>query len=409
MSPYQKLAAGRMKAIDKRPYFASAVMALVPREMEGLGTFGVTKGWVLLYDPAQAEEWTVDQIAEVLIHEVGHVLRDHHGRYAMFGLDPRLGNIAGDAEINDDLNAGALPGCPVLPSSFGAKDGLTMEEYYDYLRQHAQAVPQPGDGSGGGGADGGELGEEPGPGWCGSGAGRPLPGEPDDGAGGRSEADQQRVRQAVAADIKRAADKNRGTVPGGWLVWADQQLAPPQVPWPAKLRRAVRRGVRWTSGSADYHYGRPSRRQSALGTGPGKPILPATRSPVPSVVVAVDTSGSMLGEALSAAMAEVAGVLAAVGVGAVIVACDAEVHAIGTARTWREVLPLLKGGGGTDFRPVFEALEARRPKPDLCVFLTDGFGPAPEVPPSFRTIWVLIDGRPPCDWGEQVSISTKKA
>jgi predicted metal-dependent peptidase len=61
------------------------------------------------------------------------------------------------------------------------------------------------------------------------------------------------------------------------------------------------------------------------------------------------------------------------------------------ARTWREVVRHLKGGGGTDFVPVFEAAAHMRPRPEVLVFCTDGMGPAPAEPPyPLRVIWLLV-------------------
>ena len=51
------------------------------------------------------------------------------------------------------------------------------------------------------------------------------------------------------------------------------------------------------------------------------------------------------------------------------------------------------GGGGTDFRPYFEALVDRmqHERPNIIVFATDGYGAAPDVGPvGIETIWLMI-------------------
>ena len=48
-----------------------------------------------------------------------------------------------------------------------------------------------------------------------------------------------------------------------------------------------------------------------------------------------------------------------------------------------------KGGGGTDFRPVFNEVEDRGIDPACVVYLTDGWGVYPEEEPPYPVLWVL--------------------
>ena len=220
---------------------------------------------------------------------------------------------------------------------------------------------------------------------------------------GRSEAEVARIRKQVAEDIKQEATKSRGTVPAGWARWADEQLSPPKVPWRQKLARQARAAVQFQKGMVDYTYSRPSRRQASHGYGIGKPILPTLHAPVPRVAVGVDTSGSMGQHELDQALRETNGVLMAVGAEVEFVACDAEVHVQKKVRNWKDVRANLKGGGGTDFRPVFEAFDKAKPRPDIVIFVTDGYGPAPvEAPANMKVIWLLVGGneQAPATWGE---------
>jgi predicted metal-dependent peptidase len=57
------------------------------------------------------------------------------------------------------------------------------------------------------------------------------------------------------------------------------------------------------------------------------------------------------------------------------------------------------GGGFTDLRPVFEYAKTMSPLPAAIIYLTDGFGEAPEKM-DFPTLWVLTsDGEQPVPWG----------
>jgi predicted metal-dependent peptidase len=440
MQANDKLAAARLLAVTKMPYFKAAILGMVPVKVHGLGTIGVTRKGVMVWDPKALDAWTTEQTAGVLIHEAMHLLRLHADRFDKIKGDAQLWNIAADCEINDDLQAARLPlpndGC--FPNKLGLDEGLTAEEYYRLLEQHVQKqiMKKKGedqekdienDNEDGEGASSGKQGQEKdesgpqgnrvaealgikpgvGSGQCGGCAGNPNEGEEQhDGRTGRNKLELERMRKQVAEEVRKEAEKGRGTIPGGLRRWAEEYLKPPTIPWRQKLARAVRGAIAYRPGAVDLHYTAPSRRQAGIGFGPGKPILPALRAPIPRVSVIVDTSGSMGAGELNTAISETRGVLDACGANVQFCACDAAVHTLQKVRTWKEAVSLLKGGGGTDFRPAFEAVVKDHPKPDVVIFITDGMGPAPEEPPPCKVIWVLVGPyrSTPATWGEIIEI-----
>jgi len=381
---------------------------------------------VLLWDPVAVDKWTLEFLAGVLVHEVGHILRGHAQRAKALGvvsqdgrvLDPRLAkiyNTAGDLELNDDLVlshpecfAAGDPNAGLLPKKFSLPDGLTMEAYYSELRQQAEQQQNQDENDDGGGE--GEPGGEPMRGRCGSCAGNPVDGEPDSRAGGnegRSEVEVARVQKEVAAAVREAAQRGRGNVPAGWARWAEATLTPPKVRWQDKLARVCRNAVAWKAGAVDLQHKTLSRRQWGIGVGPGRPMLPALRAPVPHIGCIVDTSGSMGTDELTAALREVKGIMTGVGAQITFAACDAEVHELKLVSDWRELPKLLKGGGGTHFTPAFEAMARVKRRPNVVVFVTDGEGEAPDQAPAWcRTIWLIVGkhGRRPTTWGEYIEI-----
>lgn len=449
LSVTDKLGAARTFALKRCPYSRAALYALVPTVCEGLGTMAVTDSMLLLYDPAVVDKWSVEELAAVMVgHEIWHVLRMHAKRRG--DKNPKLWNMAGDAEINDDAIAGGwkFPGNPVTPKLIGEKDGLTAEEYYRALEKLAQQAMaeageegeegEAGDGSGEGEGEGGGEGEgdseddAPGKegggegkgkkpqdkpdaagGWCGSCAGRPVPQEPKDAkakkeAGGRTEAEIGRIRERVAGDIRdHVAQKGVGSIPLGLSRWSDEVLKPPTVRWQEKLQRLLRRSLAMQAGKVDTTYNRPSRRQAGVGYGSGRPVLPSFHAPQPEVDIWLDTSGSMGEAELAEAMSETQGILKAVGARARFGACDAEVHSLKHVRTVKEAVALVKGGGGTSFIPIFREIEKARPRPNIAIVFTDGQGPAPAEPPKgTAVIWCLIGPyqQRPCSWGEFIEI-----
>jgi predicted metal-dependent peptidase len=257
---------------------------------------------------------------------------------------------------------------------------------------------QQGDGEGKA-KDGGKLGH----GKCGScSGGDKAQGEddvPDEVKAGKLERDA--VEREVAQAIVDAAAKDPGSVPGEVLLRAQQRLAPSKTPWQNILRRHVRRALNQRNGYTEQTYARQSRRQSMHGAGAGSIVLPTTYDPQVEVAVVVDTSGSMGQQEMQAALAEVDGILRAARSAIRVLSCDKQVHLQGKVTRVAEAAKLLRGGGGTDFRPAFEALAKHRP--GLTIVVTDGYGPAPKDAPRWTdTIWLLVGDytTKPCEWGE---------
>jgi predicted metal-dependent peptidase len=366
-----KLLAARLHAARARPYLATALFALHVVESRHVPTMAVDRHWRCYVSPAFVDRMPVVELAGVWVHEVSHLLRDHHGRSdrvarvrELHGPAERLRmNIAADCEINDDVYGDGLPrpADVVLPQTLGLPAGELME---DYLRQfrlgpYTQGMV-----------------------WldCGSGADG-LEREWDlglDGAHGLSEQERDAVRFRVAQGITARP----GRAPKGWRRWAEEAFHPPQ-PWRELLGAALRSAVSGSGAGDDYSYGRPARRSAGV---PGA-VLPSLRRTPPRVSVVVDTSGSVSDGELGSALLEVAAISRAVGGRrdmVTVVPCDAaagEVHRLCRA----EGIPLT-GGGGTDLRTGFARALASRPRPDVVVVLTDGQTPWPDARPPCRTV-----------------------
>ncbi len=160
--------------------------------------------------------------------------------------------------------------------------------------------------------------------------------------------------------------------------------------WRSILRRTfvVERAVR-------HDYLRPNRRfPHRVGEIPGR----TRRPPRPKLLVGIDTSGSMTGEVLDRVTREVRRLAAHARV--TIVECDAAAHAV---YPFARPLGPFRGGGDTDFGPVFD--EAQRARVEGVVYFTDGRGAIPEAPPSMPVLWAIThDGPFLADWGTIVRV-----
>jgi predicted metal-dependent peptidase len=220
-----------------------------------------------------------------------------------------------------------------------------------------------------------------------------------------------RIARQVASAIKELATTGRGNVPAFLCRWAEELMKPSEVPWEQELAMVTRHACAWRENAADHRYDAPSRRQAGIGYGPGKPILPRLRMPMPDVHVIFDTSGSMGTDELSQGGVEVNAILRAVGANITLCTCDAAVTGITKVRTIKDALKSLKGGGGTDMRPAFDAIMKTRPRPQVIVCLTDLHIGDPGVQPQgVKVIWVGVgkyQGPDPA-WGRTIRIKKNK-
>ena len=416
------LALARASFRGRAPYWYSALTKLILHWVPGFGTFGVTARGQLLIDPVTlvkwSEQWGTETIAGVLAHEVLHVLLQHTLRVG--DRNPRRWNIAADLYINGMLSdvGWKLPEVGVFPKQFKDRNGrtfphgLTADEYYELLdgatNQAGGDASQEGNGQSG-----------PCSGSCGTGAGgERLEGEPEPGdvdedgepIGSRSAEELRGVVDQAARETAEAAAKGVGSIPGDLRRWAEQALLPPKVEWFDKLRAAGSHVLN-KAGRGRRTYSRPNRRQACMGAHPRTPVLASKLSSECDVWFAIDTSGSMgLHTELLRAASELDGILSRRAGRISVLACDAAVQGKPMhVKSIREVLPMLTGGGGTDFRPIFEELESTpvKQRPKLIVIATDGCGPAPVSPPAgVGVIWLLLGSyrQRPCSWGEFIEV-----
>ena len=75
-----KLFAARLHAARVRPYLATALFALHVVESRRVPTMAVDRHWRCYVSPAFVARMPVEELAGVWVHEVSHLLRDHHGR-----------------------------------------------------------------------------------------------------------------------------------------------------------------------------------------------------------------------------------------------------------------------------------------------------------------------------------------
>ena len=118
--------------------------------------------------------------------------------------------------------------------------------------------------------------------------------------------------------------------------------------------------------------------------------LPSMSSDLLRVIVAIDTSGSVDEELLSTFLGEVSSMMQQYPNYEIdIITADAKVQSFKTFLPGEPLEYEISGGGGTDFRPVFEYIDRHIDYPTLLIYFTDGEGTYPLEEVSYDVLWVM--------------------
>ena len=171
----------------------------------------------------------------------------------------------------------------------------------------------------------------------------------------------------------------------------------PQLNWAELLRRFIE-----LSASNDYSWSPPNKRYIHAGL-----YLPSTRAQdLPHTIVAVDTSGSISPAELDQFAAELSSILYDFDTIVSVVYCDSAVS--GVQEFARMDLPLKlspKGGGGTDYCPVFSWVEENGIQPACLVYLTDLECNRYPAEPYYPVLWVTTSPNRLPPFGERIQLA----
>ena len=386
--------------VVKQPFFAAFLFdRMVIVEDETTKT-AKTNGRTIWVGP-WFRKLPVQQRVFVICHEILHGIMMHCQRaklYKDLGVGPDMKpfsfkrwNTAGDYIINDVLVADsvgqAVPGM-LLDSSIATAADL-LDEVYTKLPDEPEEQ-----------GDGGDGGDGP--------SGGPGEGNDSGGTGNFDEHEMapEPVSDSDTADCERAvmtaanAAKAQGSLPGGLRKFLDDVLNP-KLKWQDLLRRHMYASAR----SGENDWSKPNRRKLAFSavTAIDLPIYASKKaSHCGTVVVQIDTSGSISMDEATKFLGEIKGIvedcqpseLYVLWTDAKVAKVDllmddmsSELDAI-IARVKAEGVP---GGGGTDMRKGFEYLEEWGIEAESFVTFTDGYTPWPTSYDGYHLAVVTVD------------------
>lgn len=203
---------------------------------------------------------------------------------------------------------------------------------------------------------------------------------------------QWQQRMAAAAQQAIQAGKLEGD-----MARMVDYLLQPKLPWRMLLARYLTATAR-----DDYSYARPSTRR-------GDPaVYPSLRSHQVNIVVAIDTSGSINEDEIQEFISEIDAIKSQVRARITLLTCDSDLN-YGCPwyfEAWDEFTydVEIRGGGGTNFRPVFEWVDEQDRAPDAVIYFTDAQGTFPVDEPHYPVVW-LVKGKTEIPFGDRIQLN----
>ena len=342
----EKLEQAKTKLMLENPYFGTLVTSLEFRENNTL----INKrnlGDVFEYNPEYLEALTLNEVTTLLANASMHQALFHEDR----GRDKvsSIWQLASDYAINDLLvdNGFMLPPMANYSTRF---ERLYTEQIYTTL-----------------------LGE--------------LDIEESDEQEEQREQEVEQVQEEILTQeeyeliLEQLGVKleKQGDLPKGIERFVRSTKAP-KISWREELYRYVN-----VHAKSDYRMFPPSKKHLYRGI-----ALPSIYGEELKIAVAIDTSASIDDELLKLFLTELEEIMQLFTHYMIeLIECDASIQNIQQLTPHEPLITTFKGGGGTDFCPVFEHLERTHEDFKFLIYFTDGKGKFPDYLPMIDVLWVM--------------------
>jgi len=363
MSSEQLLLRAKSLLTVKYPYFGMLASRLNFEPSEDLSGYA-SNGKRFIYNVEFLERRSVEEVMFILTNAVMHHVLAHQQR--RLNRRGKLWQLATDYAINNLLSKSGLV-IPVGANYNKEYEGMYAEEIYEALKSEMNMGEGDafGDSAPNAVTKDQEIGDQESFG--------NIEGIADE----LDTADE--VQWQYAASIAGEVAQRKGSMPLG-LERLGKKVKPADVDWRFELYNAINRHMR-----NNYAFMPPNKKHIHRGI-----ALPSLTSDTLSLCVAIDTSGSIDDQLLGAFMEEFKTIMQNFpSVKIELIIADAKVHAHHTFISGDRMDFPLKGGGGTDYRPTFDYVEAALPMTTMLLYFTDGEGSFPRIPPNYEVLWAL--------------------
>lgn len=345
----QKLTQAKTKLMLENPYFGTLITSLELRVNENIASIH-NRGDVMEYNEEYLEVLTINEVSTLLANAAMHQALFHGERGK--GKVSSVWTLASDYAINDLLvdNGFMLPPMANYASRF---ERLYAEQIYTILLgeldlkenddpQEEQQTEQ--------------IGEEE------------IP-----------EALLAQEEYELLLEQLNIKLEKHGDLPKGIERFVESKEES-KIAWRDELYRYVNAHAK-----SDYRMFPPSKKHLYRGI-----ALPSIYGEELKIVVAIDTSASIDDELLKLFLAELYEIMQVFTHYVIeLIECDATIQNIQRLTPMEVLEPTLKGGGGTDFRPVFDHVTEENEDFKFLIYFTDGNGAFPLFEPLLDVLWVM--------------------
>lgn len=375
------------RVIEKEPLFTALILALQVKADESIPTLG-TDGETLAYNPKFLDSLTLDEAAATVLHETFHCAFSHIWRRG--SRDAFKWNMATDYAINGIVSESfPLPKGSLFESKY---IGMSAEQIYDRLPDNKQDQQ----------------------GWC------------DKEQWEQQSSSSSSTQNTIKKEIQKIFDKlssgnlskaeKRSRLAQKWEDLFEKTITREYGDMPESMKRVIEQTyykpvINWmelvqyllSEDVTDYSFSQPDRRFLEE-----EYTLPEMFSfdRLKDIVFAYDTSGSISEHDLFTFYMETLSLFRNYSsLTGWIAICDAHLHnfaPISPSHGYKEFN--FKGGGGTNFRPVFERIEKEGIQPKALFFFSDTQGTFPTEAPNYPVYWLVREdmGRPTVPFGKIV-------
>lgn len=368
LTPEKLLKRAQMDLMNREPFIATVMLNLKHEFSDEVPTARVNNLKVQ-YNPQFFMTLEPSHQMFLIAHECWHVALQHSFRRG--NRTPLLWNIAGDYVINQLLYDADIP-VPELALCQSKYAGMSTEELYKKLETNSVSYDM--------------LPDE----FIGS---EDVSNDNQDFSNAPDPVTDIKIKEILTRATEEAQKQNKWNKIPAHVKELIKGTLNPQYSWKEQLRQFVTERTK-----DDYSWSRPNRRHEDI-------YLPSLYSEsVRSLVIAVDTSGSISSAILNAFMSEIRAIHQDVRpLNTHVIAVDTVVHDTYEFNPY-DTIPTdlnLTGGGGTRFNPALEY--AQQHDPSCLIYLTDLYARDP-VQPDYPVLWVSTSSHKTGPFGETIYI-----
>lgn len=369
MNIEEKISQAKAKLLVEQPYFGTLASRLELVKSDNIQSF-LSDGVKFQFNDEYVQEISLDELGFALSNGALHAALAHENRQN--SRMSWLWQLATDHAINVMLVENGLSKPPAInyQSRF---DGMYAEEIYAILKDEIQREEFNQDESNDTGFNEENKRAQ-------NEMQNPNQEEAKDKNRPQMQADETLVEEQFKSHNENAINqaKAQDELPSS-IERFFEIVVEPSVDWRHELHNALEQHFR-----ADYSQMPPSKKMLSQ-----RLYMPSLDSEVLRLVIAIDSSGSVDEALLSKFMAEIESLMMMFTHFEIdILVCDTKIHFHEKFVSGEALHVEMKGGGGTDFRPVFEWIDAELFNCNLLLYFSDTLGVFPKIYPSYKTFWI---------------------